>query len=73
MDGPDTLRETRTDGNDESFSHRGLKRLYLRGDRSAVGADKIDKIEPTLTLLDAADRPDALDLPAWPFTRSKVI
>jgi hypothetical protein len=34
----------------ESFSHRGLKRLYQRGDRSAVGADMINKIERILTL-----------------------
>jgi proteic killer suppression protein len=51
----------------ESSRHRGLKRLYERGDRSAVGADMIDKIERILTLLDAADRPGALDLPGMGF------
>ncbi len=51
----------------ESFRHRGLKRLYQRGDRSAIGADMIDKVERILTLLDAADRPEALDLPGMAF------
>jgi proteic killer suppression protein len=32
-----------------------------------VGADMIDKIERILTLLDAADRPEALDLPGMAF------
>jgi proteic killer suppression protein len=51
----------------ENFRHRGLKRLYQRGDRSALGADVVDKIERILTLLDAADRPEALDLPGMAF------
>jgi proteic killer suppression protein len=51
----------------EGFRHRGLKRLYQRGDRSAVGADMIDKIERILTLFDDADRPEALDLPGMAF------
>jgi toxin HigB-1 len=49
------------------FHNGGLKRLYQRGDRSAVAADIIDKIERILTLLDAADRPEALDLPGMAF------
>jgi len=32
-----------------------------------VGADRIDKIERILTLLDTADRPEALDLPGMVF------
>ena len=32
-----------------------------------MGADMIDKIERILTLLDAADRPEALDLPGMAF------
>ena len=33
----------------------------------------IDKIERILTLLDAADRPETLDLPGMAFHPSKVI
>jgi proteic killer suppression protein len=39
-----------------SFRHRGLKRLYERG-------DQLEKIENILALLDRADRPEAMDLP----------
>jgi proteic killer suppression protein len=48
-----------------SFRHRGLKRLYERGDRGQVGADMLDKIENILALLDRADGPDAMDLPTF--------
>ena len=47
----------------ESFQHGGLKRLYRKGDRSGVRADMADKIENILTILDAADAPEALNLP----------
>jgi proteic killer suppression protein len=48
-----------------SFRHRGLKRLYERGDRSGVRADMVDKVERILTVLDAATAPQALDLPGY--------
>ena len=48
-----------------SFKHRGLKRLYERGDRSRIGADLIDKVENILATLDAADTPQALALPGY--------
>ena len=47
------------------FKHRGLKRLYERGDRSQVGADMLDKIENILALLDQANRPEVMDLPGY--------
>jgi len=48
-----------------SFRHRGLKRLYERGDRSQVGADMLDKIENILAVLDVADVPEKMDLPGF--------
>ena len=48
-----------------SFKHRGLKRLYERGDRSGIRADFVDTVEEILTLLDAASTPQALDLPGY--------
>ena len=49
----------------KGFRHRGLKRLYERGDRSGVRADMVDKVERILTVLDAATKPQALDLPGY--------
>ena len=47
------------------FKHRGLKRLYERGDRSGIGADMVDTVERILTVLDTASVPKALDLPGY--------
>ena len=49
----------------ESFRHRGLRRLYERGDRSQVRADMLNKIENILAVLDRADRPEKMDLPGF--------
>jgi proteic killer suppression protein len=48
-----------------SFKHRGLKRLYERGDRSGIRPDLLDTVERILTILDAAATPQALDLPRY--------
>ena len=48
-----------------SFKHRGLKRLYERGDRSKVPAEYADKLENILFALDTAFVVDALGLPGF--------
>ncbi len=48
-----------------SFKHRGLKRLYERGDRSKVPAEYADKLENILFALDTTLVVDALDLPGF--------
>ena len=48
-----------------SFRHRGLRRLYERGDPSRIGADQLDRITLALADLDAASKPSELDLPAY--------
>lgn len=48
-----------------SFKHRGLKRLYERGDRGGIRQDLLAKIERILTVLDSAAVPQALDLPGY--------
>jgi proteic killer suppression protein len=48
-----------------SFKHRGLKRLYERGDRSEIRPDLPDTIEDILARLDEADKPQALNLPGY--------
>ena len=45
------------------FRHRGLKRLFERGDRSQVGADMLEKIENILTKLDTSNSAEKMDLP----------
>lgn len=48
-----------------SLKHRGLKRLYEKGDRSGIRADQVETVDRILTLLDAASTPQALDLPRY--------
>jgi proteic killer suppression protein len=50
-----------------SFRHRGLKRLYERGDRSRINAQQVDKVESILANLDAASEPSDMDLPGYKF------
>ena len=51
------------------FRHRGLKRLYERGDPSRVRADQAERIALALADLDDARKPSDLDLPGYLFTR----
>ncbi len=48
-----------------NIKHRGLKRLYERGDRSKVPAEYREKLENILFALDNADMIEALDLPGF--------
>ena len=48
-----------------SFQHRGLKRLYERGDASRLPADKLTRIEDIMAALDVATEPAALDRPSF--------
>jgi len=49
----------------ESFRHKGLQKLYAKGDRSKVAADHADKLERILARLDQADTPLDMDLPGY--------
>jgi len=48
-----------------SFKHRGLKRIYERGDAGGIRPDLRDAVERILTVLDSAIAPQALDLPGY--------
>jgi proteic killer suppression protein len=48
-----------------SFKHRGLKRLYERGDRSGIRPDLLDIVEDILARLDEAVTPQAMNLPGY--------
>jgi proteic killer suppression protein len=49
----------------KSFKHRGLKRLYERGDRSGIRHDMLDAVEDILARLDEADSAQSLNLPGY--------
>ena len=48
-----------------TFRHRGLKRLYERGDMSQVRADQAQRIALALADLDDASKPSDLNLPGY--------
>jgi toxin HigB-1 len=49
----------------KSFRHRGLQRLYERGDKSRINPTLVDKVETALGLLDVAETPEAVNLPGY--------
>ncbi|WP_089934918.1 type II toxin-antitoxin system RelE/ParE family toxin [Candidatus Entotheonella palauensis] len=49
----------------EHIKHRGLRRLYERGDKSRLRPDIADKAERFLTFLDQAMTVEELDLPGF--------
>ena len=49
----------------KSFRHRGLQRLFERGDRSRINPAIVKKIETALGLLDVAETPEAVNLPGY--------
>jgi toxin HigB-1 len=49
----------------KSFRHRGLQRLYERGDSSRINPTLVDKVETALGLLDVAETPEAVNLPGY--------
>jgi proteic killer suppression protein len=48
-----------------SFKHRGLERLYERGDRRGIRPDLLEVVEDILARLDEADTPQAMNLPGY--------
>jgi proteic killer suppression protein len=49
----------------KSFHHRGLKRLFERGDRSGIRPDMLDAVEDILGRLNVAATPQAMNLPGY--------
>lgn len=45
----------------ENFKHKGLKKLYEKGDRSGLRSDIADKAEIYLSILDTAQSVEKLD------------
>ena len=55
----------------ESFKHRGLKKLYERGDRSGLRTDIAEKAELYLSILDTAETVKELDILGFSVHRLK--
>ncbi len=47
------------------IKHRGLTRLYERGDRSGIRPDLADTVEDILARLDESETPQAMNLPGY--------
>ena len=54
-----------------SFRHKGLERFFRRGDYRGIPAQSGTRIERILDRLDAAMRPDDMNLPGYRFHRLK--
>lgn len=48
-----------------NFRHRGLQRLFERGDRSKIRPDLVGKVERVLARLDASAEPKDMDMPGF--------
>ena len=48
-----------------SFRHRGLRRLFLRGERKQVRPDQIDRIEDIPARLNVVDRAEEMASPGY--------
>ena len=46
-----------------SFRHKGLERFFRKGDARGIQAQHVGRIARILDLLDAASKPDQLDVP----------
>ncbi|MBI5428454.1 MAG: type II toxin-antitoxin system RelE/ParE family toxin [Nitrospinae bacterium] len=51
----------------ESFRHKGLRKFYEEGETRFLPAEQLDKIKRILSYLDAAQRPEAMNLPGFRF------
>jgi len=55
----------------ESFRHKGLKRLFQKGEAKRIPPDQVDKVENVLFVLSRARRPDDMNLPGFRLHRLK--
>ena len=49
----------------ESFKHKGLKRLFEKGETKGIYAEHVEKIENILAVLSRATSPGDMDLPGF--------
>ena len=53
----------------KSFRHKGLDRFFTKSDRSKIDARQADRIRRILDRLDAAVKPEDMNLPGFGFHR----
>lgn len=49
----------------QSFRHKGLKRLFEKGEAKGIRADQLEKIENIVFVLSRARKPEDVDLPGF--------
>ena len=49
----------------QSFRHKGLKRLFEKGETKGIRTDQLEKIENILFVLSRARKPEDMDLPGF--------
>lgn len=49
------------------FKHRGLRRLYEDNDRSGINPEYVDKVKKVLSMLDAAETAEDMDVSTFHF------
>jgi proteic killer suppression protein len=49
----------------KSFRHKGIQRYFETGSKAGIQAKHAAKLNAQLTLLNAANGPDAMKVPAW--------
>ena len=49
----------------ESFRHKGLKKFYEKGERRAIGANRVAWVEEILTILEPAEAVVDADVPGY--------
>jgi len=49
----------------QGFRHKGLKRLFEKGETKGARADHLEKIENILAVLDRAGEPEDMNLPGF--------
>ena len=48
-----------------SIRHKGLKRLYERGERQGIGPNMLSRVQEILSVLEAAENLDELNIPGY--------
>lgn len=48
-----------------SFRHKGIERFFLTGSKARIQPHHAAKLHDQLTLLNAATRPDHMNVPGW--------
>jgi proteic killer suppression protein len=51
----------------KGFRHKGLERFFTKSERKGIDAKQADRIRRTLDRLDAAARPEDMNLPGFGF------